>query len=157
MIDSQVDELINKESVSQPPPEWFSDYVDNLKKSKTDLLDEIKKLSAMSLNQVESRIGGKLDDLPYEYIKTLFIEGSDNEEVADSLRKARNRYLLNNPKEQLARGASEGVISNDGRFISLEEWNSATESEKRAIMVGSTCFHYNSGTPGMDSEPSDRW
>jgi hypothetical protein len=90
-------------------------------------------------------------------LKTLFIDGAGDPRVAGMLRKKRTEYLKLHPEEQAGRGASDGVITYDGRFISKKDWDSATDSEKRAILVGATCFHYNSDTPGMGSSPSDRW
>jgi len=158
MIDSVSERFSNnKEKSIVESPAWFNEYVSDLKENNVDFLDEVNTISSLSLDEIEERIGGELSELPYEYLQTLFIDGTDVLEVASFLREKREKYLLNHPELQLSKGYSEGVISNDGRFISKEEWESASDSEKRAIMVGSTCFHYNSGTPGMDSNPDDRW
>lgn len=138
-------------------PGWFSGYTGRLKKENKDLLEEIKELSGMPLGQVEMRIGGSLDDLPYQTLQTLFIDGSDDQKVAGILRSKRSQYLLVHPEEQKSRGASKGIITFDGRFIPKGVWQTATDSEKRGALVGSTCFHYNSDTPNMDSSPTDRF
>jgi len=96
--------------------------------------------------------------LPYEFLDTLFINGSDNELVGTILRKKREAYVKKHPeKTRGVPGAGKGIITFDGRFIPQSTWISATDSEKRGALVGSTCFHYNSETPGMGSDPSDRF
>jgi len=138
-------------------PDWYEGYKKRIVEGGVDLLDEIKKVSEMKLEEITKHMGGKIEELPYVVLKELFIEGSEDQRVADILRKKRTNYLKLHPEEQISRGASEGVITYDGRFISKEDWDTASDSEKRAVLVGSTCFHFNSGTPGMDSNPEDRW
>lgn len=138
-------------------PEWYANYVKILHDNKVDLEREIENVGKMSMEELNTHIGGRADELPYEVLGTLLIDGSDSEEVANLLRNKREKFLLNHPEMQKGRGASEGIITYDGRFISKEDWESASSSEKRGALVGSTCFHYNSGTPGMDSSPKDRW
>src|SRR5258706_6642414 len=111
----------------------------------------------MDLGKLKKHMGGDINEVSYEFLETLFIDGSDSQEVANVLRTKRQEYLRNHPEKQVAKGAGEGIITYDGRFISREMWNSATDSEKRGALVGSTCFHYNSDTPGMGSDPKDRF
>lgn len=138
-------------------PRWFEEYVSKTKKTDRDLLTEIKALSEMSPTEIKNYIGGDIKDLPYETLETLFIDGSDNKDVVDILHKKRDVYIKIHPEKQIARGASEGIIGFDGRVIPVEKWSSASDSEKRNFLVGATCFHLNSDTPGMDSSPNDRF
>lgn len=138
-------------------PGWFDRYVQRVNRSNTDLLEEVRSLSGMSQSQLEGYLGGRIEELPYSVLQTLFIDGSDDRRVADVLRRKRAEYLEDHPEEAVARGASEGIITFDGRVISKKKWNSASDSEKRGALVGSTCFHYNSDTPGMGSSPDDRF
>ncbi|KKT35847.1 MAG: hypothetical protein UX12_C0020G0003 [Candidatus Collierbacteria bacterium GW2011_GWC1_45_47] len=138
-------------------PEWFGKYTDKLRQEKTDLLAEVDRLSEMNLENLTQHIGGNVNELPYEFLQTIFIDGSDDPRVADILREKRGEYLKSHPEKQVAKGASEGIIAHDGRFIPKALWDTATDSEKRGVMVGSTCFHYNSETPGMGSSPEDRF
>jgi len=138
-------------------PEWFESYKKALAENKVDLLEEIKNLSTHTYEDISKRIGGPVENLPYDVLRSLFINGFDDEKLAGILRDKRTEYLNDHPEEVFSKNASEGVITFDGRFISKADWDTATDSEKRAIMVGSTCFHYNSDTPGMGSNVNDRW
>lgn len=135
-------------------PEWFKTYKKKLHDENTDLEEEIKNLSKLKESQLIERLGGKIQDLPYEVLQMLFVDGSDHDEVADVLRKKREGYLKSKPDyaERFGKGF---IVGFDGRIWSVEQWSSMTPSEKRGVMVGSTCFHYESGTPGMSSEPGD--
>lgn len=152
-----MEQIISEKGKEVRVPEWFKKYSDNLRGKKVDPLVEVNNLANMKLDQLKKHMGGNINELPYELLQTLFIDGSDSAEVADVLKLKRKEYLLNHPEKQMARGASEGIITYDGRFISKEVWNTASDSEKRGALVGSTCFHYNSDTPGMGSSPKDRW
>ena len=139
-------------------PEWFGKYVNSIREKGSDLLAEINKLSTMKLAELNMYLGGNVDSLPYELLNTLFINGSDDLEVGAILSKKREGYVKLHPK--MTRGVPEierGIITYNGSFIPQSVWETATDSEKRGALVGSTCFHYNSGTPGMDSKPTDRW
>ena len=138
-------------------PVWYNAYVGKLRASETDLAQEIENISSMSMSEVNSHIGGNLEELPYEILGPLFIEGSDDEQVAELLRKRRAKYVEIHPEEYKGvPGAMEGVILCDGKFVSKADWDEATDSEKRGL-VGRTCFHWVSDTPNMDSSPKDRW
>ena len=105
------------------------------------------------MEDISKEIGGNVSDLGYDLLRTLFSEGSDDEQMAEVLRAKRNEYFKAHPElvEKV-----EGIIAYDGRVIPMNDWLDASDSEKRGILVGSTCFHYNSDTPGMDSSPNDR-
>jgi len=139
-------------------PSWYNDYVGKLLKSQKSLEQEVRDVSEMDSETLKKHIGGRVEDLPYEVLSTLLIDGSDDETVAGILRDKREKYIEDHPEAYKGvPGITDGIIMHDGRVISQKDLASASESEKRAIFVGSTCFHYNSGTPGMDSNPSDRW
>lgn len=146
-----------KESEVANIPAWYGQYTDRLRESNEDLLAEVDRLSHMTLDQLEDKLGGKIEELPYEFLQTMFIDGSDHPEVADVLRRKRQGYLKDHPEQEVAKGAAEGIITFDGRFVPKKLWDTATDSEKRGALVGSTCFHYNSDTPGMGSSPQDRF
>lgn len=153
-------ELENKYEATFPKknsvPPWYVEYAKNVPKDK--LLDEVRTISSLSIQEINSRMGGNIAELPYDCLKTLFIDGSDDQEIVLLLRKKRETYLKDHPEAYNGvRGALEGIVSYDGRVVSMEDWKSATDSEKRGVLVGSTCFHYNSDTPGMGSSPKDRW
>lgn len=135
-------------------PEWYQEYLKKINNNRVDLLDLVRRLSSMQMDDISSEMNGNVEDLGYELLSTLFSEGSTDERMAAVLTRKRGEYVKKHPELV---GKSEGIITFDGRVISMEDWNTATDSEKRAILVGSTCFHYNSGTPGMDSSPKDRW
>lgn len=139
-------------------PEWFVKYANKLREDETDLLKEVDDLSKMTQDQVNKHIGGNFQELPYEFLDTMFIGGTDDERVAAELRKKREIYLKTHPeKSRGVSGIDKGIVTFDGRFIPQKTWVTATDSEKRGALVGSTCFHYNSDTPGMDSSPEDRF
>lgn len=150
--------VVNNSETKTDVPSWYNDYVGKLLNSQKDLAQEVKDVSEMKYEDLSKHIGGRIDELPYEVLGTLLKEGSDDENVASMLREKREEYVKTHPEAYKGvLGASEGIIMHDGRVISQKDLASASESEKRAIFVGSTCFHYNSGTPGMDSNPKDRW
>ena len=139
-------------------PDWFDNYLQRLNVEGRDLLEEVKLLSTFDVKRLEERLGGPVNEIPYETLMTLFVEGSDDPLVAEVLRNKRAVYLKSHPEEYKgAIGAGMGVITYDGRFISQKDWQTTTDSEKRAILVGSTCFHYNIDTPGMGSDSKDRF
>jgi len=141
------------EQKKREKPEWYDDYVKKIHEEDVDLLSLVRRFSEMSIEEISKEIGGNLSDLNYDTLKTLLSEGSENAEVAQLLRDKRTTFL----KESGQLPQIEGIVAYDGRVIPMKDWLSATDSEKRAILVGSTCFHYNSGTPGMDSNPTDRY
>ena len=139
-------------------PDWYRKYSDRISVTGKDLLQEVKEVSEMNYELLNAHLGGNVDELPYEILQTLFITGTDDDKVAEILRGKRERYLLNHPEMRKSDPrAGMGIITYDGRFIPQKDWETATDSEKRAAMVGSTCFHFNSETPGMGSSPNDRW
>lgn len=138
-------------------PKWFEEYADKFSRSGKQLKTEVFDMSKMTADELNKHLGGDFKELPYEALGTILSEGSDDLNVAKSLREMRETYLADHPEKQISKGASEGVITFDGRFISQKDWETATDSEKRAIMVGSTCIHFNSDTPGMGSSPKDRF
>lgn len=139
-------------------PKWFDKYTSGLLKRKVDLLREVDELSKLNPGKLRGHLGGNIEELPYEVLETLFIGGSDNGDVAALLRKKREEYVRLHPeKSRGAQGADQGIITFNGRFIPQLMWSSASDSEKRGALVGSTCFHYNSDTPGMGSNPNDRF
>ena len=146
---------IGSEAEMNHIPEWYRRYSEKLRQEKRDLIGEVESLSHMDSRELSSHIGGSIEELPYEFLQTMFIDGTDDVEVAGILRKKREGYLKDHPEKQVARGASEGIITFDGRFIPKEMWNTASPSQRIGWLVGSTCFHYNSDTPGMDSSPDD--
>lgn len=147
-----------RETIGNPEvPGWFEKYRQDVEKSGKDLLKEVELLATMKKTDLEEHLGGGIRELPYEVLETLFIDGSDDASVADVLRSKRKAYLETHPEKQIAKGASEGIITYDGRFIPKKQWDSASDSEKRGALVGSTCFHYESETPGMGSSPQDRF
>ena len=148
-----------QQRIEKERPGWFIKHLLVLGQRGEDAcLEEIKSLATMNLNEVNGLLGGEVRDLPYEMLCTMFIEGTADEQIASTLRAKREDYLKRHPNLRSSDpDAGRGVIAYDGRFISWKDWESATDSEKRAIMVGSTCFHYNSDTPGMSSSPNDRW
>lgn len=144
--------------MGEPIPAWINKYNQRLQKNNIDLPTEIEKLANMKQDDLNRYLGGKISELPYEILGVLLIGGSEDEKVAELLRSKRERYLLNHPEmSRGVPGAGEGVITFDGRFIPKSKWITATDSEKRAAMVGTTCFHFNSETPGMGSGINDRW
>lgn len=139
-------------------PKWFNEYAKKLKVKNVDLLEEINTLSTLKLASLEKYLGGRLVDLPYETLETILINGSDDENVGALLREKREEYLKIHPeKSKGVSGSGQGIITFDGRFIPQSLWITASDSEKRGALVGSTCFHYNSDTPGMGSDPKDRF
>jgi len=103
-------------------------------------------------------LGGKIEELPYETLNTLFIDGTDDPDVATLLRIKREQHVKIHPEDTRGvPGVDVGISTFDGRFINKATWDTATDSEKRGALVGSTCFHYNSDTPGMGSTPKDRF
>lgn len=149
---------VQNERVVEAVPMWFGEYTRKIQSDNGDLLVEVKLLSTLNKVKLNNHLGGNIEELPYKILQTLLIEGTDDEEVAEILRSKREIYLKTHPEEYKGvANAGLGIVAFDGRFISQTDWDTASDSEKRAVLVGSTCFHYNSGTPGMDSDPRDRW
>lgn len=139
-------------------PKWFDDYKVRFFDEKFDALKEIDKLSTLNIKQLNEHLGGSFEDLPYEVMDTLLVDGTDVTEVAEILKAKRVQYLKIHPEmTRGVPGADQGIITFNGRFINKNIWSTATPSEKRSALVGTTCFHYNSGTPGMDDSPDDRF
>lgn len=139
-------------------PLWFKQYRQRFYDDNFDILNEIDTLSKMDLKKLSDRMGGNFTDLPYEVMDTLLVDGSDVPEVVNVLRKKRTDYLKLHPEmTRGVPGADEGIITFNGRFINKAMWATASPSEKRSALVGTNCFHYNSGTPGMDDSPDDRF
>lgn len=139
-------------------PEWFDEYRKTFNNEDFDVLKEIAKLSAYDLKELEKYIGGKFEELPYEIMDALLIDGTNSLEVAEILKIKRKEYLKIHP--EMSRGVpgiDVGITTFNGRFINKDLWATASDSEKRSALVGTTCFHYNSGTPGMDDSPNDRF
>lgn len=156
-----MEESISEKVISETQsnvPKWYNNYVEGLIKSGKDITEDIETAGSMSKEQLDAHFGGKIEELPYEILRSILEKGSDDESVGAILRGKRAEYLKDHKEDYKGvSNAGKGVIAFDGRFIPIQDWESATESEKRAIMVGSTCFHYNSDTPGMGSNPKDRW
>lgn len=139
-------------------PAWFGEYTKRLADTNKDLLDEVKELASMKLEDVKKHIGGNPEELPYEFLDTMLITGSDDEEMALILRSKREKFVHRHPDQSRGvPGIEKGISTFDGRFIPQKTWVTASDSEKRGALVGSTCFHYNSDTPGMGSDPKDRF
>ena len=155
-MNSAEDMALSAEEIMSEP-QWYHDYTDRLISGKVDMANELRKLSELGVNRLNQRLNGDINDLQYCFLRTLFPDGSEDEEVANILRKKRTEYLKTHPEERIARGASVGIIGFDGRFYTMEQYEGMTDSEKRGVFVGSTCFHYNSETPGMGSKPTDRY
>lgn len=130
-------------------PEWYTRYVGALT-GQSDLLEnEIVNLSKMNLVELKERMGGDITEIPYDFLRTIFPTGSSDESVVNILRKKRTDYLKLHPEEQKIKDADKGVIGFDGRFYPETAWEKMTPAERRGVVVGTTCFHYNSDTPGM--------
>jgi len=138
-------------------PDWYIKFSDNFSKSKKDISQEVANVEIMDKEILEKYIGGSIEELPYEALQVLLPNGSDDDNVGDILREKRTNYLKIHPEMSKSKNSDGHIIAFDGRIIPMADWLTATDSEKRAILVGSTCFHYNSDTPGMDSNPKDRY
>lgn len=154
-------EISHEESGMTPEmhiPSWYRVYSEKLRQENVNLVEEVNRLSEMRLNDLERHLGGSIKELPYEFLQTLFIDGTDDEQVAGILRDKRQTYLKDHPEAYKgSKGASEGIVGFDGRVWSKAQWDKMTLSERQGVLVGSTCFHYESGTPGMTSNPEDFW
>ncbi len=151
-----IPEFENTDSVRIP--EWYNNYVGKLFKDEANLVRELDLVAEMNYSQLNNHLGGSIDELPYEVLGTLLINGTDDEKVANILRLKRQKYLEKHPEEYKGvRGAQEGIIGFDGIVHPMSDWRDASMSEKIGVLVGSTCFHYNSDTPGMSSSPKDRF
>ncbi len=154
----KIDDLEQRAEKVDTRPDWFKDYVKKIREEKRDILQELQKLSMMKLDEINKHIGGNFEDLPYEIMDTLLVDGSESKDVVDILIRKRTDYIKIHPeKTRGVSGADEGIITFNGRFINKKVWDTASDSEKRSAMVGTTCFHYNSGTPNMDDSPNDRF
>ena len=98
----------------------------------------------LSLPELNARLGVKFEDLSYNDMRAVLPDGSEDEQVSDIFRNKREEYITEHPEEMQGKGAAEGVIGYDGRFIPLSDWETLTPDDKFAILVGMTCFHYNS-------------
>lgn len=138
------------------PPEWYQKFAERL--SLGEFSKTIKKLDTMNFTELKCYLGGDIRELPYEFLQILFPDGSDNIRVAIFLRQQREKYLIVHPEQEQGRGATEGVIGYDGRFVHISVWNELSPADRFVLLVGTTCFHYNSDTPGFGdwSELSDR-
>ena len=123
------------------PPDWYAEYIAGLvTKTGESIRDEILKLDSLSLVDLNIKFGGDIRGLQYDFLRTLFPTGSDNSEVAEILRKKREEYLKEHPEEQVARGASEGIIGFDGRFYPKSEWDKMTAAQRREKNGGNNLF-----------------
>jgi hypothetical protein len=139
-------------------PVEVKEYVNGILKDSGKLREEVEGLIGMGMEGVNKRLGVDMNKLPYEILRVLFPDGSDHAEVGKILSKKREEYLKTHPEEQVAKGASKGVITCDGMFVSQDRWDQATPAERRTILVGRTCFHWNSDTPGMgDDDSRELW
>ena len=93
---------------------------EKLRQEKRDLIGEVESLSHMDSRELSSHIGGSIEELPYEFLQTMFIDGTDDVEVAGILRKKREGYLKDHPEviEEINERAFSGerilgVISNE--------------------------------------------
>jgi len=129
------------------PPDWFLKYSESLVDDRR-LAEEQKSLEGLGLDAIKARLGGDIKDLPYPSLQLLFPKGSDDEEVGAVLREKRTEFSMDHP-EILNLGDSEGIISADGVVVLKSDYDKMTAAQKRGVMVGRTCFHYESGRRGM--------
>ena len=144
---------------SQPdndPPQWYQEFAAEV--ATKNITDVVGELANMNFTQLQAKMGGDIKDLPYELLQVVFPDGSENEEVAQFLREKRESYLKEHPEEAQGRGAANGIIGYDGRFYSYEYLKELKPADMFVILVGTTCFHYNSDTPGYgdDDERSEQ-
>lgn len=132
--------------VEKAVPEWFSKFVATNMKDEDSAKAAVSKITRMDLDSLKSFLGGDLRDVPY---KTLLVAlpYSEIPQVDLELSNIRKAYLREHPEENTTKAPSY-YITYDGRVI-LDEGQELTPAQKREITVGTTCFHYNSGTPGM--------
>ena len=140
------------------PPGWFAQFAKELSENAavTNLREYIATVEGLSLTELNQLIGGNFAELPYEFMRKVLPDGSDDDQVATIFRSKREEYLEKHPEEKQGGNAAEGVIGQDGRFMQIDDWNSLSPSDKFIVLVGPTCFHFNTDVPGYGSEPSVR-
>jgi len=132
--------------VEKPVPEWFSKFVAENMKDEESAKATIAKNVFMDLDTLKARLGGDLKDVPYKTLLAV-LPYSEIPQVGLELSNIRKNYLREHPEENVTKQNSY-YITYDGRVI-LDEGQELTPAQKREITVGTTCFHYNSDTPGM--------
>ncbi len=143
-------------------PNWYQDFAVSMAKAE-NVSEKLANFDTLSYAAINAAIGGDMRELPYQVLRVLLPDGSDNQQVADVLRSSREEYLKSHPDEVQGRGATEGIISYDGRFIPIKIWETLTEHQKFAVFVGSTCTHYAGDVPGygdldyMDADQYDAY
>ncbi|NCP46810.1 hypothetical protein AUJ42_03040 [Candidatus Collierbacteria bacterium CG1_02_44_10] len=91
---------------SETIPSWFGNYTQKIRDEGRDLLTEVSIMEKMTPQQLNEHLGGSFEELPYEFLDTLFINGSDNELVGTILRKKREAYVKKHPEK--TRGGARG-------------------------------------------------
>jgi len=115
-------------------------------------LKEIDHLSQLDLVHLKIEIGN-YDNLPYEVLKTFLPDGTKDQMVAQVLRHKRGVWLKDHPDQSIAdSNALEGVITFSGQFVPKKIWEKMSRGERRGVLVGSTCSHFEHGVPGMSDD-----
>lgn len=136
---------------------WFSYYLQKITGyNSVRLAREISHLEGLSPEELSRAIGGDFSTLSYLQMTCILPNGSNNQQVADIIREERKKYLLDHPEEEQGRGATDGVIGFDGRFFTLKKWGEMSPSDRFAVVIGSTCSHYNHDVPGYGDNLSEK-
>lgn len=111
---------------------------------------EVERLGTLSHDDLTSELG-PYETYPYDQLRVLLAEGSDDEDVAEVLREKRVQWLRDNPNERIGNTeGAKGVITVHGEFIPWSAFEHMTAGERRGVLVGNTCSHYEHDVPGLD-------
>lgn len=127
-------------------PDWFVRHLQSIGTEKERVEAEIVENTRLDMASLERKFGGKIQEIPFEILSHV-IRRSDDPFVDREIKIMSQRYYRLHPDENPAL-KNQYYITYDGRIIP-DTGQELTPAQKREITVGTTCFHYNSGTPGM--------
>ena len=120
--------------------------------SPVDYAKETDRLSNLRSDDLRAEIGD-YQQLPYEVLRNLLPGGTEDGEVAQVLRDKREVWLVDHPDQSVVKlNAAKGVITFSGQFVSQDVWMKMTMGERRGVLVGTTCSHYEHDVSGLSDD-----